>query len=197
MAAAELAPVPLLAVLKHPLCAGGWDRGRWVTAARRLERAALRGAAPGAGARRAARGRARRPVRPRPGRRALAEVMALLDRLEEALGGFTALPGSPDRPPAELLAAHLAAAEALAATAIQPGGLRLYAGEEGEALAAHLAALEPAMAALPPLLARRLAGAVRRRDGRRRRPQPARQPRAATAARIRGSRSSACWKPGC
>ncbi|MBK1661731.1 double-strand break repair protein AddB, partial [Paracraurococcus ruber] len=36
-AAAELAPVPLLAVLKHPLCAGGWERPRWVSAVRRLE----------------------------------------------------------------------------------------------------------------------------------------------------------------
>ena len=49
LAASELAPVPLLAVLKHPLCAGGWDRGRWVTAARRLERAALRGPRPAPG----------------------------------------------------------------------------------------------------------------------------------------------------
>ena len=49
MAASELAPVPLLAVLKHPICAGGWDRGRWVRAARRLERAALRGPRPAPG----------------------------------------------------------------------------------------------------------------------------------------------------
>ncbi|WP_431271162.1 PD-(D/E)XK nuclease family protein [Dankookia sp. P2] len=57
------------------------------------------------------------------------------------------------RPPGDLLAAHLAAAEALAATAQSAGGLRLYAGEEGEALAAHLAALEPAMQAMPPVAA--------------------------------------------
>ncbi|MEN0075718.1 MAG: double-strand break repair protein AddB, partial [Paracraurococcus sp.] len=30
MAAAALAPVPLLAALKHPLCAGGWTRTRWL-----------------------------------------------------------------------------------------------------------------------------------------------------------------------
>lgn len=151
LAASEMAPVPLLAVLKHPLCAGGWERGRWVTAARRLERAALRGPRPAPGLdglRDAARaGLSGRDQDPAP----LAEVMALLDRLEEALGPFTTLSGRTARPPRDILADHLAAAEALAATAMQPGGLRLYAGEEGEALASHLAALEPAMALLPPL----------------------------------------------
>ncbi|MBK1662618.1 PD-(D/E)XK nuclease family protein, partial [Paracraurococcus ruber] len=84
---------------------------------------------------------------------ALAEVTALLDVLDTALGGFASLPEGRALPPADLLAAHLAAAEALAGTDRMPGGLRLYAGEEGEALAAHLAALAPAMAAMPPLAA--------------------------------------------
>ena len=152
MAAAELAPVPLLAVLKHPLCAGGWDRPRWVAAVRRLEVAALRGArpAPGlAGLREAARSGLTREH----DAEALAEIMALLAAIEAALGDFAALPDGVARPPADLLSAHLDAAEALAATDLMPGGLRLYAGEEGEALAAHLAALEPAMASMPPLAA--------------------------------------------
>ncbi|TCZ54666.1 double-strand break repair protein AddB [Roseicella aquatilis] len=169
-AAAELAPVPLLAALKHPLCAGGWERPRWLSAVRRLERAALRGArpAPGlAGLRAAARAglASWRPVHGsgqsppptgRPGeaqQEALAEVMALLDTLEAALGDFAALPEGEARPPRDLLASHLTTAEALAATDLMPGGLRLYAGEEGEALAGHLAALEPAMAAMPPIAA--------------------------------------------
>ncbi|MDI3309734.1 MAG: double-strand break repair protein AddB [Acetobacteraceae bacterium] len=151
MVASDLAPVPLLAVLKHPLCAGGWERSAWLRAARRLEREALRGPRPAPGlaglreaVRAAFRGRDKADD-------AAAEVMALLDRLEEALGAFHSLPESPLRPPAELLEAHLAAAEALAGTDSLPGGLRLYAGEEGEALAQHLAALAPAMAALRPL----------------------------------------------
>ena len=151
MAAAALAPVPLLAALKHPLCAGGWPRTRWIGAVRRLERAALRGArpAPGLAGLRAA---ARAGLAREDQAEALAEVMALLDVLAAALGDF-ALPEGEVRPPRDLLAAHLAAAEALAGTDEMPGGLRLYAGEEGDSLAAHLAALEPAMAAMPPVAA--------------------------------------------
>ncbi|WP_254453301.1 hypothetical protein [Siccirubricoccus sp. G192] len=195
MLAADLAPVPLLSVLKHPLCAGGWERGTWLRAARRLERAALRGPrpAPGlAGLREAARA----AFRDRAEEEAGAEVMALLDRLEAALDGFTALPEGPVRPPADLLAAHLAAAEALAGTAERPGGLRLYAGPEGEALAGHLASLGPAMAALgplspaawPALFDAAMAGAAA---------PSLRGSRGREGGRIRASRSSACWRRGC
>ncbi|RYI95435.1 MAG: double-strand break repair protein AddB, partial [Acetobacteraceae bacterium] len=150
MAASELAPVPLLAVLKHPICAGGWDRGRWVRAARRLERAALRGPRPAPGVE-GLRAAALAGLKRETQADILAEVMALIDRLAEALGPFTSLPGHIARPPLGLLEEHLAAAEALAATDLVAGGLRLYAGEEGEALASHLAGLEPAIGLLPPL----------------------------------------------
>lgn len=144
MVAEEFAPVPLLAVLKHPLCAGGMDRATWLAAARRLETDALRGPrpAPGlAGLRAAATARGDAP----------APVAALLAALEGALGGFAALPPAPARPPADLLADHMRAAEALAATQDLPGGLRLYAGEEGEPLARHLHDLSEALAHLPPM----------------------------------------------
>lgn len=144
LAAGECGPVALLSVLKHPLCAGGMERGEWLAATQALERAALRGVSPGpglAGLRVALAGL--RDPEPR--------LAALLDALEMALGPFTSLPHSPLRPPADLLAEHLAAAEALASTPTLPGGLRLYAQAEGEALARHLAALAPAMAALPPI----------------------------------------------
>ncbi|MEI6162001.1 MAG: double-strand break repair protein AddB [Roseococcus sp.] len=144
LAAGECGPVALLSVLKHPLCAGGMERGDWLGATQALEAAILRGPSPGPGLAglRAALHSLRDPA-PR-----LAE---LLDALEAGLGPFTALPRSPLRRAADLLAEHLAAAEALATTPALPGGLRLYAQAEGEALARHLAALAPAMAELPPL----------------------------------------------
>jgi ATP-dependent helicase/nuclease subunit B len=147
MVAEDFAPVPTLAVLKHPLSAAGMVRADWIAAIRLLERRVLRGPRPAgglAGLRRAAQAGLKEE--------ALARVTVALDALEAALEGFAALRGT--RPPADLLDAHLRAAEALAATPDQPGGLRLYAGEEGEVLAGHLADLAPAMALLPPLDAR-------------------------------------------
>jgi ATP-dependent helicase/nuclease subunit B len=146
LAAGECGPVPLLSVLKHPLCAAGWDRSEFLAAVRLLERAVLRGPAPPPGLdglRMALAGLRNKEIAPR--------VAPMLEALETALGPFHALPHTILRPPADLLAEHLEAAEALAATPDLPGGLRLYAQAEGEALARHLAALAPAMAELPPL----------------------------------------------
>jgi len=141
MVADGFAPAALLAVLKHPLCSAGMERGAWLDAVRALERKCLRGPRPAAGL---AGLRAALPA----GDIAL---LGLVDALQSALGDFVALPPSPARPPADLLALHLAAAEALAATPDLPGGLRLYAGEEGEALARHLAALAEALVEVPPI----------------------------------------------
>jgi ATP-dependent helicase/nuclease subunit B len=136
-----------------PALRRGMDRADWMRAVRRLEVAALRGPRPAGGlaglrqaVRAAFRGDAAGDGAPR-----LAELAALLDALERCLGAFTALPESPALPPAGLLDAHLGAAEALAATPRLPGALRLYAGEEGEVLARHLAGLPTAMAELGPM----------------------------------------------
>ncbi|MFC0407314.1 double-strand break repair protein AddB [Roseomonas elaeocarpi] len=170
MVAEGFAPVPALACLKHPLCAAGLNRADWMRAVRELEREVLRGPRPAAGlaglraaarlallpedaddepdaaeAERRARRRANRAER-------LARVEAMLSRLEAALGSFTAL-AEVARPPAALLEETLTAAEALAATDTEPGGLRLYHGEEGEPLAVHLASLGPAVDCLPPISA--------------------------------------------
>ena len=149
MVAEDFAPVPLLATLKHPLCAAGMERAAWLGAVRLLERRVLRGPRPqgglvGLGAAAAA------ALRKMPEQ--LARIEAMLAALTHALGDFVPGDGAA-KPPADLLAAHLAAAEALAGTPTEPGGLRLYAGEEGEVLASHLADMAPAMAALPPLAA--------------------------------------------
>jgi ATP-dependent helicase/nuclease subunit B len=140
MIADGFAPAALLAVLKHPLCAAGMERGAWLDAVRGLEKACLRGPRPAAGL------QALRAALPAGD----TVLVGLVDALQAALGDFTELRPSPSRPPAALLALHLAAAEALAATPDLPGGLRLYAGEEGEALARHLAALGEALGEMPP-----------------------------------------------
>lgn len=150
MVAEEFAPVPLLAVLKHPLSAAGMDRIDWLRAVRRLERAALRGPRPGPGLAGLRAAVAEAFAGARRDEAAEASIGGLLDALAAALGPFVAA-GGPPRPPADLLDAHLAAAEALAATPDRPGALRLYAGEEGEVLARHLAALPSALAHLGPV----------------------------------------------
>ncbi len=136
--AENFAPVPLLSLLKHPLCAAGWNRGDWLTATRALELHALRG------------------PRPAPGLDALAQsvpaeapvaCLALVQALGDALRPLAV----PHDRPAPLLGALLAAAEALAAPEGQPGGLALYAGAEGEALAEHLAAMQDGFAELGPM----------------------------------------------
>jgi ATP-dependent helicase/nuclease subunit B len=149
MIADGFAPAALLAVLKHPLCSAGMERGVWLEAVRGLERKCLRGPRPAAGL------QALRAALPAGD----TVLVGLVDALQAALGDFTELPPSPSRPPADLLALHLAAAEALAATPELPGGLRLYANEEGEALARHLASLGEALAEMPPIAAASWPGA--------------------------------------
>ncbi len=126
-------PVPLLALLKHPLCAVD---GMAVSA---LETLALRGIRPdqGIGGLRAALDPA---MHPKADPEMLAAAGALVDRLEEAMAPLTAL-ASQDEPIAGLniwLTAHVEAAEALAATADTEGAARLWAEESGEAAAAAI-----------------------------------------------------------
>jgi ATP-dependent helicase/nuclease subunit B len=134
-----LAPVPLLALLKHPLAAAGLTQAACRDAARGLERSALRGPRPDTGLdglRRAALAAEAPP-----------DALDLLDRLEHCLAR---LPDLPDpTPPATLLAALIEAAEALAATDEAAGPERLWAGEEGEALAVLLAGVQEALPVLP------------------------------------------------
>jgi ATP-dependent helicase/nuclease subunit B len=125
-AAEQLAPVPLLALLKHPLADPGL-RER----IRRLERLVLRGPRPAPGL---AGLRAAAPGHP-----------DLIDRLETLLGPFLALVEAPEIELAEALDAHIRAAEALA------GAERLWAKEAGESLADFAAELALAVRDFPPI----------------------------------------------
>ena len=140
LADSALAPVPLLAALKHPLAAGGLAPAVFRDLARRLE-AAIRG------------------PRPAPGfaglRAALAGNDALLlgfvDRLERCLGGLAERLDRDSVALVELAVAHIAAAERLAATDSETGVARLWHDTSGEAAARLCHELIDAAADFPAL----------------------------------------------
>jgi ATP-dependent helicase/nuclease subunit B len=157
-AADRLAPVPLLALLKHPLAAGGLTPSEFRARARQLELAALRGPRPAKGwdGLSAALAASKSP-----------ELAAWVADLAARLSPFVerVAEGSPV---AELVDAHLAAAERLAESREAGGAERLWAGEAGEALADFAAGLREAVAGMtersgrdyPALLDALLAGRV-------------------------------------
>lgn len=124
MAASELAPVPLLAALKHPLAAGGLAPEEFRELARELEDE-IRG------------------PRPAPGlaglRAALAdtdhELRRFIDRLEACLGELPALLAAKEATVVALASAHIAAAERLAASRDETGPARLWRETAGETAA--------------------------------------------------------------
>lgn len=128
MAASELAPVPLLAALKHPLAAGGLAPEEFRELARRLEDK-IRGPrpAPGLAGLRAALGDKDH------------ELRRFVDRLDACLGELPALLAARDASVVALASAHIAAAERLAQTNLpgreQSGTARLWREAAGEVAA--------------------------------------------------------------
>ena len=142
--AEELAPVPLLALLKHPLCGAGMSPVACRQAARTLETLCLRGP---------------RPMRGISGLRQIVDkeagpassTAAFLSRLEACLEPALRFDSAMEIAPAEALGAVVEAAERLAATDDTGGPARLWAAEEGEALATRLAEMHDAGATMPDL----------------------------------------------
>ncbi len=143
LAASGLAPVPLLAALKHPLAAGGLAPVAFRDLARRLDQA-IRG------------------LRPAPGfaglRAALAEeqpgVRRFADQLAACLGSLPDLLGADAVPLSRLAAAHVEAAERLAATESETGAERLWRETAGETAARFCHELIDAARDFPPLAGR-------------------------------------------
>lgn len=121
IAAENLAPVPLLACLKHALFNPGMDRAQFLQQVFRLEKLALRG------------------PRPAPGFAGLkdrivaegadADLIALVENIERRAAPFFTLFEKTSAPFAQLLAAHTAFAESVS------GAENLWAGDDGEAAA--------------------------------------------------------------
>ena len=133
MLVSGLAPVSLLAALKHPLAAAGEAPAQFRARVRSLELAVLRGPRPAAGfaGLKAA----------LEGKESAAELRPWLDRLAEMAEPFqTALAARPRRL-AAVAAGHIAFAEALAASDEKAGPERLWAQEAGEAAAAFVTEL--------------------------------------------------------
>jgi ATP-dependent helicase/nuclease subunit B len=133
-AAAEgFAPVPLLALLKHPLAAGGEERSAFRRNVRALETAALRG------------------LRPEPDLKGIAARLAKkhapyalqnwFAKLSRLLQPFADAIAANALPLGELARAHAAAAEALAAAPGESGAQVLWGGPAGEAAANLIAQL--------------------------------------------------------
>jgi ATP-dependent helicase/nuclease subunit B len=145
-------PLSLLALLKHPLVALGQEPGACRAFARLLERLALRGPPPPPGLD-GIRLRLEQAIRACTDEDGEA-LTAWFDRLEAALGPFVTLVGTGAAAVDTLLAAHVEAAERLAATATLPGAARLWRGDDGEAARERLDELAAAAGDFPPMAGR-------------------------------------------
>jgi len=166
----RLAPVALLALLKHPLAAGGMAVADFRDLVRGLEISVLRG------------------PRPAPGIKGLqalvdddkkfARLRPLLDRIDKALSPLMQMMGTSDVPYSDVLSAHVASAEALAASDEEQGAQRLWAGDAGEAVARFVAELADSVSVLGPLEGAAYPGMLERlMDGRVVRPRFGAHPR--------------------
>jgi ATP-dependent helicase/nuclease subunit B len=152
-AASEWAPIPLLALLKHPLAAGKRALGSLRRSARRLDRAVLRGPrpAPGLDGLRAAidaRTQGERATLSEDAAEKLRKMVGALERATAPMADW-----STRLPPIERLRALVASAEALAATNEEDGVERLWRGEAGEALSDFVHDALQSFAGLPPVAA--------------------------------------------
>jgi ATP-dependent helicase/nuclease subunit B len=137
----QLAPVSLLAALKHPLAAAGLPAPTFRARVRNLEQAALRG------------------PRPAPGLSGLeamvdkenTNAMDVVRRLAAAIEPMTTAVASGKARIRNLLSAHTEMSEHLAATDVDPGAARLWAGEAGESAASFVAELNEAAEGFEPL----------------------------------------------
>lgn len=161
-AAEDAAPIPLLALLKHPLAAGGLSPERFRRRVRRLELAILRGPRPrggfgGLAAALAARARENEADHPK-GADEARELIRWVERLDTISRHFFELMHSRRARPRELLAEHIAFAESLAATDAVSGPQRLWQGDAGEAAARFVSELAEASEGFATISGREWAG---------------------------------------
>ena len=147
-ASESFAPLPLLALLKHPFSAGGSAVGAFRARVRRIERLVLRGPRPGRGLEGIATALKELPPDQVPEAR---ELVRWVEGLAEMAAPLVAALGRCTRPVIEIVNAHTAFAEALAATDKESGAERLWRGDDGEALANYVAELKEAVRGFSPV----------------------------------------------
>ncbi|MGA9795721.1 MAG: double-strand break repair protein AddB [Rhizomicrobium sp.] len=153
-AESAFAPVPLLALLKHPLAAGGENDATFRARVRELDRLVLRGPRPDAGLDGVASAIARAAQRERLSERDRKDILALAPwfaRVAEILKPFEDALAAPAISIGDLADVHMKVAEALGATSGESGALQLWRGDAGEAAANLFAELHEADSALPPI----------------------------------------------
>ncbi len=146
--AEDFAPVPLLALLKHPLSACGMRPEDFRRLSRVLDKQCLRG------------------PRPDPGFAGLKEataqcsdalardLRAWLEKIESRLSPLVAVFAKDEAPIAEIAAAHVEAAEAFAESRERYGDARLWQGDAGTSAAELMAALQTESQELPSVAPR-------------------------------------------
>jgi ATP-dependent helicase/nuclease subunit B len=152
-AVADYAPRLLLALLKHPLAAGGLPVETMRRRVRLLERYVLRGPRPGPGLKGIRHVLDQVQLKDFDHPDEQQELRRWLDDLERRLQPLTGVLASKHADLAELLLRHAEVAEALAETPDEAGGLRLWRGQDGEAAADLLARLNGAAGADFPAVA--------------------------------------------
>ncbi|MBI3515903.1 MAG: double-strand break repair protein AddB [Proteobacteria bacterium] len=147
-AAATDAPVPLLALLKHPLAAAGRPPGAFRHRVRQLEYAVLRGPRPGLTLAALAKAIGDDREMNAERRDTLARFVA---RVAERIEPLRALLERETVSLVELVRSHVAVAEALAASDDDAGAQRLWSGDAGEACATWIAELSDGAGVFPPV----------------------------------------------
>ena len=150
-ASTSFSPVALLALLKHPLAAGGLAPGVFRMKVRALERFVLRGPRPGAGVAGLRAVLLDREELHRIEGMQVTSINVLLKILERCVQPLSqAMTG--DRVPfSMLIKLHLAATESLSASDELEGSVRFWAGDAGEALAIFFAELHQSADVLPEI----------------------------------------------
>ncbi len=142
MIAGGLAPVAVLAALKHPLAMGGLKPGVFRALVRRLEIKVLRGPRPAAGF--------DGLLMALPEGSGHDDLRTWLQGLQALATGFETAIGDRHASLAALVREHIGFSESLARTDTATGAERLWAGEAGEAMAGFVAEIAEAAPNLPP-----------------------------------------------